>query len=113
MVPGPEVVRVSLCSGVNSNPNTAPGDAVTLREFIGSPSVQDAKTCLVSGPPCGVIAVTMQATPDVQTILVDAVYVPAGHPEPATVNCADTLLVIETDAGAPEKFAVMVEGEFN
>ena len=56
---------------------------------------------------------TLQGTPAVHMTLVEAVYVPAGHPAPAIVNCADTLLVIVTEAGAPEKFAVMVEGEFN
>jgi hypothetical protein len=84
-----------------------------VRGFTAVPSDQPENTCRVSGPPCGVAAVTLQAAPALQMTLVGAVYVPAGHPEPAIVNWADTLLVIVTDAGAVEKFAVIVEGEFN
>ena len=55
----------------------------------------------------------LHATPFVHTTLVEAVYVPAGHPVPATVNWADTLLEIVTAVGVAEKFAVIVEGEFS
>ena len=55
----------------------------------------------------------LHATPFVHTTLVGAVYVPAGHPVPATVNWADTLLEMVTAVGVAEKFAVIVEGEFS
>jgi hypothetical protein len=54
----------------------------------------------------------LHADPAVQEIAAGAVYVPAGHPAPDTLNAAATLLSISTGTAPILKLAVMVLAPF-
>ena len=89
---------------------TAPEVAIIVRGFAVDPSLHRVNTQRESGPPCGVVTLTLQALPFVQTTFAGAVYVPAGHPAPETLNCTAAFASIRTAVTAAVKFAVIVLG---
>jgi hypothetical protein len=72
---------------------TAPGEATIVRGFDAGPSAHPENTNRESGPPTGDATAITHPDPFSQDKLKGAVYVPTGHPDPETVNCAPAMLL--------------------